>query len=390
MFPTLYSVSLRRFLTRLLLGCLVCLAVIAWDFQHRRQLPLTARAIWPASLPHSFTSLRFQAKGQIPMPANTPAAHASSLLAMPFEAADTVLAFWFAGSKESAPDIGIAASGFDRTKQEWLQARFIVTREALGQSLGYGVRRIGNPVAWLDADRKVHLFVVVTGLGGWAASRIVHLQQVSTTSRSSDLVLKPVRVLPLSWFWNISHLVRSAPLSLEDGGMELPIHFELGMKYPLVLRFDSKGEFMGMVRMSQRPYMLQPTLIKQSEQQWVALMRDQRSDGRITAAKTQDGGQTWHDIPDLALSNPDASIAGLGLMPGYMVLAHNSSPHSRNTLDLSYSVDGQSWTVLQSLAQGTGAQEFSYPALAWAGDSLWVSYTDQRQRISWQNFRLSQ
>lgn len=329
-------------------------------------------------------TLVLQAQGRIPMPPNTPAAHASSLLPMPVGGPQALLAFWFAGTKESAPDIGIAASGFDRASQQWLPARFVLERHSFGQALGFGVRRIGNPVAWLDADHKVHLFVVATGPGGWAASRIVHLKQSSASADLAQLTFAPVRALPLSWWWNVSHLVRTAPLALQDGGMVLPVHFELGLKYPVALRFDRQGEFLGMVRMSQRTHVLQPTLVMQSETSWLAFMRDQRPEGRVTVAQTQDGGQHWKDAPDLALVNPDASVAGMGLAPGRMLLAHNSSPHSRTLLDLSQSAGGQDWMLLQPLAHGSAAQEFSYPALAWADDSLWVSYTDQRQRISWQ------
>ena len=32
--------------------------------------------------------------------------------------------------------------------------------------------------------------------------------------------------------------------------------------------------------------------------------------------------------------------------------------------------------------------EFSYPALAWDGQALWVSYTDQRRSIKWRRFAL--
>jgi predicted neuraminidase len=308
---------------------------------------------------------------------------------MPLEGPQALLAFWFAGHRESAPDVGIAVSGFDRVTQQWQSARFVVNRDALGRTLGFGVRRLGNPVAWLDANQKVHLFVVATGLGGWAASRVVHLRQSSAGQSSTALAFEPVRVLPLSWWWNTSFLVRAAPLPLMDGGMVLPLHFELGIKYPVALRFDGQGHFLGMVRMSQRTHVLQPTLLMQSHSHWLALMRDQRPDGRIAVVQTQNGGAHWQDLPDLDLVNPDASVAGLGLTPQRMVLAHNASPHSRNLLDLSQSADGKTWSRMAPLAQGTGALEFSYPALAWSDGSLWVSYTDQRQRIAWQRFGLA-
>jgi predicted neuraminidase len=33
--------------------------------------------------------------------------------------------------------------------------------------------------------------------------------------------------------------------------------------------------------------------------------------------------------------------------------------------------------------------EYSYPAMAWADGALWISYTDQRQRIAWQRWALN-
>lgn len=374
----------RVFRARFFLPFVLGVFLISWDAYFRTS-PGGATAVWSTDQSRA-QPLTLLSKGYIPMPPNTPAAHASTLVSMPKDSPYSLLAFWFAGSRESAPDIGIAASAFDRRDQSWVNARFVVNRYQLGQVLGFGVRRLGNPVAWLDSERRLHLFVVATGLGGWAASRVLHLRQKSSGSNFIDLDFEPLRVLPLSWFWNTSFLVRTAPLQLQDGGMVLPVHFELGIKYPVSLRFDAKGEFLGMVRMSERTHLLQPTLVMQDERQWLALMRDQRSDGHVGVAQTMDGGQHWKDLPDLSLVNPDASVAGLGLSPGFMVLAYNGTANSRAQLDLSQSADGKDWSLLQSLAHGNGTDEYSYPALAWAEDSLWVSYTDQRKRIAWQRF----
>lgn len=171
--------------------------------------------------------------------------------------------------------------------------------------------------------------------------------------------------------------------------MVLPVHFELGIKYPVALRFDANGEFRGMARISSRKYLLQPTLLMASESHWLALMRNQRPAGKIAVAQTLDGGQSWTDLPDLALHNPDSSVAGLALAPGRMLLAHNSSPQARSALDLSASADGRSWVLAQALAHGSGSAEYSYPALTWADGSLWLSYTDQRQVIAWQRLSFS-
>jgi predicted neuraminidase len=372
---------------RLLAALLVCAVVIALEVIRRPASAPVVQAVWPATAAGmSGRTLTRTGAGQIPMPADTLSAHASSLLAMPAAQPSALMAFWFAGTRESAADVQIAASSFDRASQQWSVARFVVNRHALGSQLGFGVRRLGNPVAWLDGTGRIHLFVVTTGLGGWAAARIVHLRQSRPGQDFATLSFEVDRVLPLSWLWNKSFLVRTAELPLRDGGMVLPVHFEMGIKYPVALRFDASGEFLGMARISSRNYLLQPTLLMVSESHWLALMRDQRVDGRVAAAQTLNGGRNWTDLPDLSLHNPDSSVAGLALAPGQMFLAHNSNPKDRTVLDLSTSADGRDWSLAQQLAHGAGRDEYSYPALAWVDDSLWVSYTDQRKAIAWQRF----
>ncbi|MDP1656059.1 MAG: sialidase family protein [Hylemonella sp.] len=382
---SLNPLSSRSFGMRLACVLCVCAALVGLDLWQRSPQPDEPRGVWPVPADHMpTTALVPRAGGQIPMPANTPAAHASTLLPLPADNTASLLAFWFAGSRESGPDVQIAASAFDRSRQQWSAARFVVNRHEAGVQLGFGLRRLGNPVAWRDADGRIHLFVVATGLGGWAAGRILHLRQVDGGQNFEQLTFAPVRVLPLSWLWNTSHLVRAMPLSLADGGMVLPVYFELSKKYPVALRFDAHGGFRGMVRMSQRGYLLQPTLLMRNETDWLALLRDNSAEKKLRAVQTLDGGLHWQDAPDPGLHNPDAAIAALALEPGLMLLAHNPRPDSRAVLDLSISSDGRQWRRLLTLAQGEGPSEYSYPSLAWADGSLWVSYTDQRRTIAWQ------
>jgi predicted neuraminidase len=374
--------------TRLLIAAGLVVCVLAIDLA-QRVLVKPATATMPALVPQgtALTALR-TGGGFIPMPPDAAAAHASNLLAMPASSGAALTAFWFAGDRESAPNVQIVAAQFDRVTQQWLAPKYVVNRHTMGAHLGAGIRRIGNPVAWTDGAGRMHLFVVATGLGGWAAGRILHTVQSSAGQGLAELEFAPLRTLPLSWLWNTSYLVRSAPLPLQDGGMVLPAYFELGIKFPVALRFDSAGNFVGMERMSQRKFLLQPTLIATGPGDWLALLRDNRRDGRVAVARTSDAGAHWRDADSLPLVNPDAAIAGLTLSPMHQVLAHNASPHSRALLDLSGSADGLNWSRLAVLEQGTDADEYSYPALAWADGSLWVSYTDHRTRIAWQRFQL--
>lgn len=381
----IFSAALQSRAVRAGVALLLLAAVLWMDVSHRPAMPGPAQAVFPAKAANVQPALlKPVARGAIPMPEGAMAAHASNLLAMPADHPAALTAFWFAGDRESAPNVQIAAAQFDRATQQWLPARYVVNRHAMADQLHFGIRRLGNPVAWLDASNRVHLFVVATGWGGWAASRILHLVQSGYDNRLSELAFVPVRVLPLSWLWNTSFLVRNAPLPLADGGMVLPAHFEIGTKHSVALRFDKYGEFLGVTRLSQRQHVLQPTLLAQTPEHWVALMRDTRPDGHITAAQTLDGGRHWSDLPDLTENNPDAAVAGLALAPGQSILAHNTSPHSRALLDLSTSPDGLHWTGVQALAHGVDSDEYSYPAVAWVEQSLWVSYTDHRRSIAWQ------
>lgn len=395
----LFNMSAPSYFIRLAIGVLLASGVWLLDVWLHRPLLTPAQALLPPAIATSQapgspakvstdpgSRLIWVAQGQLPMPQGVPSAHASALLAMPPGHPVALLAFWFAGSRESGPDVQIVMSALSRSSGQWGAAQFVVNREHVAQQLGQGFRRLGNPVPWRDAAGRVHLFVVATGLGGWAASRILHLRQSRPLGGNEAVQFEPVRVLPLSWLWNTSHLVRTAPLNLEDGGMVLPVYFELGKKYPLALRFDAEGGFLGMVQMSQRGHVLQPTLLARSATDWLALMRDNSHDGKIAVLQTLDGGQSWVDRPDLALNNPGASVAALTLAPNHHVLAHNSQPHDRTVLDLSDSQDGLNWRLLHTLARGSGRDEYSYPALAWVDGSLWVSYTDQRQHIAWQRF----
>lgn len=375
---------------RLLCAVIAAVLVLCIESAQRSGVPPLPQAVWPVEQPAAsgwrVDALTLTGSGHIPMPADTPAAHASSLLAMSAGQPVALTVFWFSGERESGPNVQIAASQWSRATQQWAPARFVVNRHTLGAQLDFGVRRLGNPVAWMDGVGRIHLFVVATGAGGWAASRIVQLRQSSVGNGLAELAFEPVRVLPLSWAWNTSHLVRNAPQPLADGGMVLPVHFELGIKYPMALRFDREGEFLGVTRISRKKYALQPTFLAQTASDWTALMRDERPDGRVIAARTTDGGRSWVDLPDLALLNPDSSVGGMAFGPGHMVLAHNTSAGTRAQLDLSGSVDGVTWTAIRPLARGADADEFSYPAMAWVDGSLWVSYTVDRHHIDWQRF----
>ncbi|MFC7514467.1 exo-alpha-sialidase [Herbaspirillum sp. GCM10030257] len=323
---------------------------------------------------HRTVSLRKLSASHIPMPQGVPSAHASSLTALK---GDEMLAFWWAGSRESGPDVKVYTSHWSDGK--WSDAREVASRSSLGAALGLGIRRIGNPVVWTARDGTINLFVVATGLGGWAASRVVHL--VSSDHGESFEVK---RLLPMSPLFNTSVLVRATPVGLANGGWWLPAYFELGIKYPMIMAFDNDGEPEWLTRIGERTTSLQPTVFPVSSFEAHALMRDASDERKIQQAFSRDGGETWEDLPPLDLPNHSTSVAALRLTEGGYLLLHNhvtESGSSRNMLRLSISKDARSWEYLFDVAWGEPGEEFSYPTLQQVGDELHVSYTSRRTSI---------
>jgi predicted neuraminidase len=383
------------------LGLVLLLVVALCDVGLRYQsLPSPAvAAVVPdvSTEAQACASFRIVREGLIPMPEGVPAAHASSLVAFPtshpLNSQKALVAFWFAGTRESGADVQIASSTFDRNAQAWDAPQWVVNRHAVGKDLGIQIRRIGNPVAWADATGRLHLFVVATGLGGWAASRVVHLTE------QTPMQFKVVRTLPLTALvpaFNTSTLVRTVPLALNDGGAVLPLYFEIGIKYGVAVRLNAQGEMQSITRITQRRDVLQPTLVAHSPTHWSAFMRDYSPTEMVAHSETFDAGAHWQDVGNLSLSNPGASIAALHLSSGGLMLAHNPAGRGREVLLLSTSANQPlSWTT-RTLIDGVKADEYSYPTLIEVPQGfanqpthpdVWLSYTHMRKSIAFKQLR---
>lgn len=340
--------------------------------------PASAAPIPPAvrALGQEHVVLTPRSASRIEMPRGVPAAHASALAALP---GDDLLAFWWAGERESGADVKVYVARWDDGR--WSPPRAVVDRDNLGHALGFAVRRIGNPSAWVAPDGRVHLYVVATGLGGWAASRIVHLVSPDE-GRSFDVQ----RVLPMSPLFNTSALVRTSPVGAADGGWLLPAYFELGNKYPMLVSFDEDGDPRWITRIGSLTTALQPALVAVSGREMRALMRDHGGEGRLQQAVSRDGGESWEDLPASGLANHDSSVAALRLHDGGFVMLHNEhvggAGSPRQWLRLSVSGDAATWTPGVDVLKGRPGDEFSYPSVQQIGRELHVTYTSQRQAIA--------
>lgn len=373
--------------------------VLGVDAVRRAQktpLPAAAARISGAEVPVLSCTWSRVSRSVLSMPAGVGAAHASSLLVLPSSHPDhartAMMAFWFAGTRESAADVTIVASRLDRASGEWSPAFTVVDRHQAGRALGVRLRRLGNPVGWADAQGRLHLFVVGTGLGGWAASRVVHLQENIANPQGLWRPLEVMPLMPSVPSLNTSVLVRTAPMPLEDGGAMLPVYFELGRKYSAVVRLSPRGDMQTLQRITQRHDVLQPALVPVSPRQWWAFHRNQGPTNRLAVSITTDGGEHWQDAPPAPFSNADSSVAALRTDSGTVVLLHNPAEHGRQALWWSQTTkpeDPAAWTT-QPVIEGASGEEYSYPSLAalpnrlngQSSSDIWLSYTHRRQAIA--------
>jgi len=326
--------------------------------------------------------LQPRAGGLVPMPDGVPSAHASALTVLP---SGELLVFWWAGARESAPDVSLYVARW--AEGRWSAAQRVADRASLGRDLGFGVRRIGNPSVWTAPDGRVHVFLVATGLGGWAAGRVLQL-----ASDDGARHFSVQRVLPLTPLANTSVLVRSNPVGLDDGGWLLPAYFELRNKYPLVVAFDAGGTPRWLSRIGRSTTALQPALLPVSGRELRAVMRDIGPSQRVQQAVSHDAGRHWEDLPALGIPNRDDSVAALRLANGgYVMLNNDTLPGGspRQWLRLSTSADAQRWTPVLDVQRGVAGDEFSYPAVQQLGSQLHVTWTAQRRAIGHQVYDIA-
>ncbi|MGA7594568.1 MAG: sialidase family protein [Gallionella sp.] len=269
--------------------------------------------------------------------------HAASLV----ELADgRIRAFWFAGSREGAPDVVIRSAVFDPAKNSWSAERSIVNRVDTEHALLRYVKKIGNPVAQRAPDGKLWLYYVTVSLGGWAGSSISAVASTddgATWGRPRRLITSP--------FINISTLIKGTPFLYDDGTMGLPVYHEFIGKFGELLRIAGNGNIIDKQRLSDGKSTLQPVVLITSPEHALVLMR--RSGNipkRVISTMTDDAGQHWSAPKPTALANPDAAISGVVLPDGKMLVVLNNIEEGRDALSLVVSSDvGKTWKTLYQL-----------------------------------------
>ncbi|NBQ10003.1 MAG: hypothetical protein EBZ03_10335 [Betaproteobacteria bacterium] len=306
---------------------------------------------------------------------STPSVHAITVTAL---AGGRLLAAWFGGTREGAIDVSISTALFDG--RQWSQPRVVLRPEDVSNGSQQWVRKLGNPVLHVDRSGYVHLFVTSVAIGGWATAMIEHFR-----SADGGQSFEHQERLALSPFLNLSHLVRAPAIALKGGGFILPVYFELGSKYGVLLRFNAQGRFVHRERMDGPPHLLQPWAVVHDERMVEFYFRDAAElDPRVWLGRLDRSEPTRA----LLIKNPDSAVAAIPSFDGASWLVRNPESRGRETLVLQRMNALQQPTDTMVLAKGREGDEFSYPVIAQTDDGrIHVLYTDRRKAFAHRVFR---
>ena len=354
------------------LPLIVFAVALAWCWP--RLQPLSAAAFIAPAPVRSVTASAVNAAPHAELlPRAAASAHAVTLAQ---RSDGSLIAAWFAGSREGAGDVAIYSSVYD--KNAWSTPQRIVDRQRVEHDTQRLIRKLGNPLLWRDTHNVLHLWFVSVSYGGWAGSAINHMQSNDDGqhwSAATRIVSSP--------FWNLSTLVRNPPLALAGGGIALPAYHEFVNKRPEWLRFDANLTLIDKARIPDSAHTLQPAAVALDEHRVLALLRDTGPAHRIQSAYDEAAGSHWSPAAATAIPNPNAAIALLRLADGSLLLACNPLEANRNQLALLRSRDdGRHWSAPVIIEQGAADDEFSYPALLQDDAGIvHLAYTWKREAI---------
>jgi predicted neuraminidase len=276
-------------------------------------------------------------------------------------------AAWFAGTKESAPDVKIWLSRSDDGKS-WSAPEVVAQEPNVA---------CWNPVLFREQKSGELILYYKVGLNPreWSG----YFQRSKDAGRTwGESYILPAGLLGP---------IKNKPIQLADGSVLSPTSVESYKNWACWVERSTDGcrtwTHHGPIHHPKNSFgVIQPSLLRRRDGSLTALMRS-RGIGQVCASTSRDGGLTWSPAEEVKdLPNPNSGIDAVTLADGRWALVYNPTHMGRTPLAIAVSSDdGATWKTPITLEQDPG--EFSYPAVIQAADgTLHVTYTWNRKRIT--------
>lgn len=289
----------------------------------------------------------------------TPSCHASTLA---LARDGSVLAAWFGGKEEGAPDVAIWSSR--RAGRRW--------SAPVKLAEGGGVP-CWNPVLHRTGRGNLLLFYKIgTSPETWSGALIRSADDGRTWS------------MPELFPPGILGPIKNKPLELPDGTLVCGTSVESYKSWGCwVERTRDEGRTWtkhGPILVPENPYgTIQPAIFGARGK--MAMVCRSRGLHQVVRAESQDGGRMWTPATSIALPQNNAGLDAVRLKDGRSVLIYNHTTRGRTPLNLAVSRDlGKTWKPGPVLETAPG--EYSYPCILQAEDGLiHFAYTWRRERV---------
>jgi alpha-L-rhamnosidase len=291
--------------------------------------------------------------------ATYPQCHASTIAEV---APGKLVAAWFGGTRERAPDVGIWVAR--RENGRWLDAVEVAN--------GAGVPT-WNPVLFQPKQGPLVLFYKI------GPSPSQWWGMMMTSPDGGKTWSQPVRLPP-----GVLGPIKNKPVTLADGAWLCPsstegtngwrVHFELTRDAGKTWQIAGPVE-------SNKLEAIQPSVLFHRDGRLQALCRTRN--GVIGSTWSRDAGQTWSALEPTGLPNPNSGIDAVMLADGRQLLVYNhSAPKTRYPLDVAISDNGTNWQHVLTLENEPRPAGYAYPAVIQTADGLvHITYTWDRKRI---------
>lgn len=338
------------------------------------------------------------ASGQA-LPGTQPDNHASTLV----ELRDgDILAAWFAGSKEGAPDVKIYGARLHDSV--WTPPFELARADHVA---------CWNPVLFHTRDGRLWLYYKYgTSPSTWTGARKWSADEGRTWSITESLpdgILGPIKDRPLilddgtivsgssheagreggKWTAWIERSTNGGRTWTKFGPITVPDSLDLPNPDATAARDQALAAQKGSGDAAHTKLyapadatigIIQPAVVALAGHHLRFYARSRTRSAQIAVADSYDDGRHWTQAHFLALPNPNSGIDAVRLRDGRIVLAFNNSYVARTPLNLAVSRDGEHFQVFETLEDSPG--QYSYPAIiqAASGDLL-IAYSWRRQTI---------